>query len=108
MVTGAAGFIGSHLCERLLVLGDQVVGVDCFTDYYERARKEENLEAALAHPSFRFEELDLVDADLQPVLREADVVFHLAGQPGVRPSWGEQFDRYVRDNVLATQRLLEA
>lgn len=108
MVTGAAGFIGSHLCERLLALGHKVVGVDCFSDYYERARKEENLEAALAHPDFRFDELDLVDADLQPVLREADVVFHLAGQPGVRPSWGEQFDRYVRDNILATQRLLEA
>ncbi len=108
MVTGAAGFIGSHLSERLLALGHQVVGVDCFTDYYERARKEENLEAALAHPEFRFEELDLVDADLQPALRDADVVYHLAGQPGVRPSWGEQFDRYVRDNVLATQRLLEA
>ncbi len=108
VVTGAAGFIGSHLCERLLALGHQVVGVDSFTDFYERARKEENLEDARAHPDFKFEELDLVDADLGPVLRGARVVYHLAGQPGVRPSWGGQFDRYVRDNILATQRLLEA
>jgi UDP-glucose 4-epimerase len=108
VVTGAAGFIGSHLCERLLALGHQVVGIDSFTDYYERSRKEENLEDFRAHPEFAFEELDLVDADLRSVLRGARVVYHLAGQPGVRPSWGEQFDRYVRDNILATQRLLES
>jgi nucleoside-diphosphate-sugar epimerase len=108
VVTGAAGFIGSHLCEKLLALGHQVVGVDSFTDYYERARKEQNLEASRTHPEFTFEEVDLVDADLRRVLRGANVVYHLAGQPGVRPSWGEQFDRYVRDNILATQRLLEA
>jgi UDP-glucose 4-epimerase len=107
VVTGAAGFIGSHLCERLLALGHKVVGVDCFTDYYGRSRKEENLAGLKASPDFTFEELDLVDADLRPVLRGAKVVYHLAGQPGVRPSWGEQFDRYVRDNILATQRLLE-
>jgi nucleoside-diphosphate-sugar epimerase len=108
VVTGAAGFIGSHLCERLLALGHQVVGIDSFTDYYERARKEENLEDFKAHPDFTFEELDLVDADLRSVLHGARVVYHLAGQPGVRPSWGEQFDRYVRDNIIATQRLLES
>lgn len=108
IVTGAAGFIGSHLSERLLALGHHVVGVDSFTDYYERASKERNLQAALAHPDFTFEELDLVDSDLAPVLKDVGVVYHLAGQPGVRPSWGGQFDRYVRDNVLATQRLLEA
>jgi UDP-glucose 4-epimerase len=107
VVTGAAGFIGSHLCERLLALGYKVVGVDCFTDYYERSRKEENLAGLKSSPDFTFEELDLVDADLRPALRGAKVVYHLAGQPGVRPSWGEQFDRYVRDNILATQRLLE-
>jgi UDP-glucose 4-epimerase len=107
VVTGAAGFIGSHLCERLLALGHQVVGIDSFTDYYERARKEQNLEASRAHPNFKFEELDLVDADLQRVLRGAQVVYHLAGRPGVRPSWGGQFDMYIRDNVIATQRLLE-
>ena len=108
VVTGAAGFIGSHLCERLLALGHQVVGIDSFTDYYSRSRKEENIAGLRSSPDFIFEELDLVEADLRPSLRGVRVVFHLAGQPGVRPSWGEQFDRYVRDNVLATQRLLEA
>ena len=108
MVTGAAGFIGSHLCERLLALGHKVTGIDSFSAYYGRARKEQNLEASKAHPDFTFEELDLVDADLRRVLRGANVVYHLAGQPGVRPSWGEQFDSYLRDNVLATQRLLES
>ncbi len=108
VVTGAAGFIGSHLCDRLLELGHKVVGIDSFADYYARALKEQNLEALRAHPDFTFEELDLVDADLRPVLRGANVVYHLAGRPGVRPSWGEQFDSYLRDNVLATQRLLES
>jgi UDP-glucose 4-epimerase len=107
VVTGAAGFIGSHLVERLLADGHEVVGIDCFTDYYRRARKEQNLEAAREDHNFSFEELDLVTADLTAVLEGASVVYHLAGQPGVRPSWGSQFDRYMRDNVLATQRLLE-
>ncbi len=107
-VTGAAGFIGSHLSERLLAAGHEVVGVDCFSDYYQRARKEQNLETSRSSDRFRFEAADLVDADLAPLLDGADVVYHLAGQPGVRPSWGNQFDRYVRDNVIATQRLLEA
>ena len=108
VVTGVAGFIGSHLSERLLAAGDEVVGVDCFTDYYEKARKEQNLERSISHNRFQFEAADLVDAELAPLLEGADVVYHLAGQPGVRPSWGSQFDRYVRDNVIATQRLLEA
>jgi UDP-glucose 4-epimerase len=108
VVTGAAGFIGSHLCDRLLALGHNVVGIDSFTDYYERALKEQNLEGLSGNSAFNFYELDLVEADLRPVLRGANVVYHLAGQPGVRPSWGEQFDGYLRDNVLATQRLLES
>ena len=108
VVTGAAGFIGSHLCERLLTLGHQVVGIDSFTDYYERARKEQNLAGAKASPDFTFEELDLVEAKLQEALRGASVVYHLAGQDGVRPRSGGQFDRYVRNNIIATQRLLEA
>jgi UDP-glucose 4-epimerase len=108
VVTGAAGFIGSHLCDRLLALGHKVVGIDSFADYYERSLKEQNLAGMRAHPDFTFEELDLVDADLRSVLRGAKVVYHLAGRPGVRPSWGEQFDSYLRDNVLATQRLLES
>ena len=108
VVTGVAGFIGSHLSEQLLAAGHEVVGVDCFADYYERSRKEQNLETSRSHDRFRFEPADLVDAELAPLIDGADVVYHLAGQPGVRPSWGSQFDRYVRDNVIATQRLLEA
>lgn len=107
-VTGAAGFIGSHLCERLLADGHEVVGIDSFTDYYDRSLKERNLEAARANTSFALEEVDLVDGDLHGPLSGVRIVYHLAGQPAVRPSWGRDFDRYVRDNILATQRLLEA
>src|SRR5262252_4970 len=107
-VTGAAGFIGSHLCERLLADGHEVVGIDSFSDYYDRARKEQNLTNARAHKNFSLHDTDLVDADLHRLLAGASVVFHLAGQPAVRPSWGHHFDRYVRDNIVATQRLLEA
>ncbi len=108
MVTGVAGFIGSHLSERLLAGGNEVVGIDTFTDYYARTRKEQNLGASRSHDSFHFKEADLVEANLPQLLDGAGVVYHLAGQPGVRPSWGSQFDRYVRDNIIATQRLLEA
>ena len=108
VVTGAAGFIGSHLCERLLSDGHEVVGIDSFGDYYERARKERNLRQARASRAFTLEEADLVDADLRALLEGAIAVFHLAGQPGVRPSWGPHFDRYVHDNIVATQRVLEA
>ena len=108
VVTGAAGFIGSHLSERLLAAGHEVVGIDSFADYYEKARKEQNLETSRSNDRFHFAAADLVDADLDPLLDGAAVVYHLAGQPGVRPSWGNLFDRYVRDNVIATQRLLEA
>jgi UDP-glucose 4-epimerase len=94
--------------ERLLAAGHEVVGLDCFTDYYDRSRKEHNLKKSRSSDRFHFEPIDLVDADLAPLLEGAEVVYHLAGQPGVRPSWGSQFDRYVRDNVIATQRLLEA
>jgi len=108
-VTGAAGFIGSHLCERLLADGHEVVGIDCFSDHYARSRKERNLDGSLANHNFTFEEIDMVGGDeaLRTAVAGAAVVFHLAGQPAVRPSWGAHFERYVRDNVLATQRLLE-
>ena len=108
LVTGCAGFIGSHLVERLLERGDDVVGVDVFTDYYPRARKEANLAEARTYPGFSFAELDLADASLKPLVTDTDGVFHLAAQPGVRGSWGDTFAVYVRDNIHATQRLLEA
>lgn len=107
VVTGAAGFIGSHLVDRLLADGHAVLGVDCFTDYYGRAVKERNLAAARAHPAFRFVEADLRTADLAPLLAGADAVFHLAAMGGLRRSW-TWFEEYLTCNVLATQRLLEA
>ncbi len=106
LVTGAAGFIGSTLTDRLLADGVRVTGVDLFTDYYDPALKRRNLEGALKHPSFRLLELDLGAADLAG-LPEVDVVFHQAAQPGVRASWGREFAAYTHHNVLATQRLLE-
>jgi nucleoside-diphosphate-sugar epimerase len=108
LVTGAAGFIGSHLCERLLAEGHRVIGLDAFTDYYSRAIKQQNLAPCSTHPEFRFLELDLARADLTPIVAEADFIFHQAGQPGVRPSWGEEFEVYVSGNIRSTQRLLEA
>ena len=106
LVTGAAGFIGSHLVERLLADGIEVTGVDCFTDYYDPALKRANLEGARRSGRFRLLELDLGRDDLA-VLPEASVVFHQAAQAGVRASWGSDFSAYVHHNVLATQRLLE-
>jgi UDP-glucose 4-epimerase len=107
VVTGAAGFIGSHVSERLLAAGHDVVGIDCFSDYYSRRIKEDNLEIALGDPNFKFEELDLVEDDLSDALDGADVVYHLASRSGIRSNRRNQFDHYLRDNVLATQRLLE-
>jgi nucleoside-diphosphate-sugar epimerase len=106
LVTGAAGFIGSHLVERLLSEGVTVTGVDCFTDTYDAALKRANLTRAASHAAFRLLELDLARADLK-ALPDAAVVFHLAAQPGVRTSWGADFPVYLERNVLATQRLLE-
>ncbi len=108
LITGAAGFIGSHLAERLLGQGHDVVGIDCFTDYYPRPIKEANLETARAHNNFSFIEGDILDLDLEPIIRNIDWVFHQAAQAGVRASWGSSFEVYSKDNVVATQRLLEA
>ena len=108
LVTGTAGFIGSHLAERLLADGWHVTGVDCFSDYYARSIKEKNLAAFRNHPSFTFVEADLVTADLDRLVTGIDVIFHQAGQAGVRASWGVDFQIYTQNNVLATQRLLEA
>jgi nucleoside-diphosphate-sugar epimerase len=108
IVTGAAGFIGSHLCARLLDAGDEVVGIDCFTDYYSPRRKELNVAPLLNRRGFTLTRMDLVTAPLPSLLQSVDVVYHLAGQPGVRASWGKEFVPYVERNVLATQRVLEA
>jgi nucleoside-diphosphate-sugar epimerase len=107
LVTGAAGFIGSHLCERLLRDGHAVAGVDAFIPYYPRAVKEANLAAARAHPAFIFHELDLRSDPLAPALEGVEVVFHLAAMPGLIKSWSD-FDLYQTCNLTATQRLLEA
>jgi nucleoside-diphosphate-sugar epimerase len=108
LVTGAAGFIGSTLAERLLADGADVVGIDCFTDYYPRPIKERNLTASQAHPRFRFVESRIQDADLPALLKDRTHVFHLAAQAGVRKSWGRDFAIYTVNNIEATQMLLEA
>ena len=104
LVTGCAGFIGSHLSERLLKEGYEVIGIDCFTDYYSREIKEKNVRAALNHHNFNFLEKDILEMDEFP---DADYIFHQAAQAGVRASWGKDFEIYTRNNILATQRLLE-
>ena len=106
-MTGAAGFIGSHLAEALATAGWEVVGVDCLTPYYDVTQKRANV--AELRDSI---ELDLIEADLrtvplEPLLEGVDAIFHQAGQPGVRASW-DDFDSYVEHNILATRRLLEA
>lgn len=108
MVTGAAGFIGSHLCERLLAEGHQLIAVDCFTDYYDRKLKDANAAGFRANPACKFIEADLNDLDLVALCRGLDGVYHLAAQAGVRASWGKSFDHYLHHNIRATQRLLEA
>jgi nucleoside-diphosphate-sugar epimerase len=108
LVTGAAGFIGSHLTEALLMRGAEVTGVDCFTDYYARAIKESNLEVNAGRPGFRFVETPVQQADLAALLDGVTHVFHLAAQAGVRKSWGRDFTTYTINNVDASQRLLEA
>lgn len=108
LVTGAAGFIGSTLVDTLLARGDHVVGLDCFTPYYDRAAKEANLALARDSKRFEFVEADLRTADVDALLDGAEVVFHQAAQAGVRLSWSEGFADYSSHNILATQRLLEA
>jgi nucleoside-diphosphate-sugar epimerase len=108
LVTGCAGFIGSHLTESLLADGVDVVGIDCFNDNYGRPIKLRNLDRARAWSSFDFVPVDLARGALQDLVQGADVVYHLAAEPGVRSSWGARFGVYLRNNVVATQRVLEA
>lgn len=108
VVTGAAGFIGSNLCQALLEEGHDVVGIDCFVDYYPREVKTSNLEQARSCSRFSFLEADLQEAPLEQIFEGVDWVFHLAAQAGVRASWGKDFAIYTGNNILASQRVLEA
>jgi UDP-glucose 4-epimerase len=108
LVTGAAGFIGSTLAEELLRRGTSVVGVDRLSDYYDRDVKSANVELLGAYEGFSFIEADLAEVATPSLLHGVRFVYHLAAQPAVRPSWGRSFETYVRDNVMATQALLEA
>jgi UDP-glucuronate 4-epimerase len=109
LVTGCAGFVGSHLCDALLNDGHEVVGVDAFTPLYDRSLKQRNLAYALENPRFRLAEFDIAIAEgaLAEALADVELVFHLAAQPGVRTSW-DSFEHYVHRNLLATQRVFKA
>lgn len=107
LVTGAAGFIGSHLCEQLLARGHTVIGVDTFIPYYPRALKESNLASFRESPGFTFHEVDLRFDELTPLLKNVEVVFHLAAMAGLMRSWSD-FSLYMTCNMEVTQRLLQA
>lgn len=104
LVTGCAGFIGSNLVDKLLEKGYEVIGIDCYTDYYPKSIKERNISEALKNPNFKLIQEDILNMSEFP---EVDYVFHLAAQAGVRASWGKSFDIYIKDNIEATQRILE-
>lgn len=109
LVTGAAGFIGSHLCEKLLTDNkNEVIGIDTFIGPTPGFLKNINLANLVGHPRFKLFQVDLLTADLEKMLEGIDVIYHLAGMPGVRSSWGKDFGPYVSNNIVATQRLLEA
>ncbi len=106
LVTGCAGFIGSHLTEALLARGDRVLGIDAFSDYYPRQCKESNLAGVRQDAAFELIEADVADLALD-AMDGFDGVFHLAAQPGVRGSWGDTFAVYVTDNIVSTQKVFE-
>jgi len=108
LITGGAGFVGSHLSEHLLAQGADVTALDCFTDYYPRAIKEANVAGLVGRPNYRLVETAIKDADLTALLDGVTHVFHLAAQAGVRKSWGADFRIYTELNIDATQILLEA
>lgn len=108
VVTGVAGFVGSSLADELLSLGHEVLGIDCFIDYYPREVKEQNLLRALSSEKFSFQEVSLLDAPLEKLCAGAEWIFHQAAQAGVRASWGADFSIYTDNNILGTQKLLEA
>ncbi len=108
IVTGAAGFIGSHLTERLLELGETVVGIDNFDPWYDPKTKEENIGSALGNEAFSLFRQNIFSTDLSDILEPGDVVYHLAARPGVQDSWGTGFAASVENNVLATQYVFES
>ena len=108
LVTGSAGFIGSHLCKKLILDGGYIIAIDGFTDFYPRWLKEKNIQPLVKHPHFKLISHNLLDLDLNNIMEKIDVVFHLAAQPGVRSSWGSDFSIYTKNNIDATQKLLEA
>jgi nucleoside-diphosphate-sugar epimerase len=113
VVTGAAGFIGSHLVDQLLAEGCQVTGIDNFDPWYDPAHKRRNLVSATTHPRFRLVEADIsspdmASTDLAHHFSDVDVVFHLAARPGVQQSWGSGFQDTCRLNITMTQQVLEA
>lgn len=108
LVTGVAGFIGMHIAERLLKEGHAVTGIDCYIDSYPLEIKKDRITNLMQYDQFRFIQKNLIDTDLKSLCNESEYIFHEAGQPGVRPSWGERFDLYNACNITATQRLLEA
>ncbi|GAB1540435.1 NAD-dependent epimerase/dehydratase family protein [Scytonema sp. NUACC21] len=108
IVTGVAGFIGSHLVEALLKQGEEVIGIDEFNDYYDPVLKRKNIAHLQNHPGFRLIEGNIQFLDWQTLLKDVDVVYHQAAQAGVRASWGEGFRLYTERNINSTQILLEA
>ena len=108
LVTGAAGFIGSHLSEYLTDKGCEVIGIDNFMDYYSKSIKEANIADLKKDQRFEFVEASILEVNLAELLEGVEVVFHQAAQAGVRASWGENFKIYSDNNILATQVLLEA
>ena len=108
LVTGAAGFIGSHLCRKLIKEGFSVAGIDSFTDSYPKWIKERNIKPLMREKKFKLLSSDLNDLELKKLLSKTDYVFHHAAQAGVRASWGENFSVYIKNNIEATQKLLEA
>jgi nucleoside-diphosphate-sugar epimerase len=108
LVTGCAGFIGSHLVDSLVADGHEVIGIDCFNDNYHRRQKLTNLRHVSDWDGFEFIPIDLARGDLRGIADECELIFHLAAEPGVRSSWGARYENYLRNNVLATQHVLEA
>lgn len=109
VITGVAGFIGSTLAEKMIREHHEVYGIDCLNSYYDKSIKENNIALLLNHPAFHFfkEDITLISSGLNDIIKKADIIFHLAGQPGVRSSWGNGFGSYIKDNVETTQFLLE-